>query len=118
MGADAQESVAVLRPEELQRLVGEAVSNALAVRPVESAYLDVAGAATYLGVTQSTVARWLRKGLPSFLLPPTNGGTRGVRRFCRGDLDRWVRQFRVDKRPGRGRLASAAGSPRKEGGAM
>ena len=57
-------------------------------------------AAEYLEVSENTVRVWrLRKGLPYVVLPPTNGGCRGVVRYRRRDLDGWLRRHRrVDDR--------------------
>jgi len=79
--------------DELERLVTEAMKRVLDTW-IPPGYLDQTTAASYLGVSIETIRRWRKQGLPCFVLPPTDGGSRGVLLLRRRDIDAWARRFR------------------------
>jgi excisionase family DNA binding protein len=94
--------VAVMTPEEIAAVVSGAVERAIASRPLDAALLDARAAAFYLGVSLRTVESWVaRRLLPTCELPPSNGGRRGIRRFRRADLERWIAAHRLGDSPSR-----------------
>lgn len=94
MASGRNEPMAIaMTPAQLERLVRDGVTAALR-RSAECEYLDQAGAAIYLAVSEETIRRWRAKGLPHYVLPPTKGGKHGVVRFRRRELDAWARKHR------------------------
>jgi len=87
------DSIIAMTREDLGRLVEEAIRSALGTW-APPRYLDQAEAADYLAVTVETIRRWRRKGLPHYVLPSSNSGTRGILLFKRRDLDAWARRFK------------------------
>ena len=89
------EPMVVLSLGEVERVVAGAVARALGTRKREGRLLDAGAAAEQLGVSREAIRRWVRSGrLPHVVLPPTNGGSRGVLRFRRADLETWVARHR------------------------
>jgi len=69
------------------------------VQSVHVGYMNLAQAATYLGVSVATVRRWVKdRGLPHYYVPGGTGGKSGRPRghflFRKGEVDRWVRKHK------------------------
>ena len=103
------DSLIDLTRDDLRQLVAEAVRGTL--EALAPAWLDMEGAAHYMTVSEETIRRWRRDGLPSHRLP--GRGERGILLFRRSDLDAWAARHRgdsLDKRRGRGSMVDAPAS--------
>ena len=82
------EPVAVMTRQELVDVVAGAVAKAIGHRGDD--VLDRKGLAERLRVSEETVRVWERRGLPVVVLPGIRAGGRGIKRYRRRDVDRWL----------------------------
>ena len=62
-------------------------------------FMSRATAAEFLDVSEETIRRWTKKGLPVCVFPSTDSGSRGVLRYPRRAILKWAARWRRRSKP-------------------